>query len=47
MKEVNRITPRVKEILRNYEGNSPGVLANIVRLLMHGRLAGMGSDLTG
>lgn len=36
------MTPRVKEILRKYEGNSPGVLANLARLLMSGRLGGSG-----
>jgi fructose-bisphosphate aldolase, class I len=42
VKGSNGITPRVKEILRNYDGNVPGVLANIARLLMTGRLAGTG-----
>jgi len=32
------MTPRVKEILRNYEGNPPGVLTNLARLLMNGRM---------
>jgi class I fructose-bisphosphate aldolase len=36
------MTPRVKEILRNYEGNPPGVLMNLARLLMNGRLGGTG-----
>lgn len=36
------MTPRVKEILRNYAGNPPGVLNNLARLLMSGRLAGTG-----
>ena len=36
------MTPRVKEILRNYEGNPPGVLTNLARLLMNGRLGGSG-----
>ena len=36
------MTPRVKEILRNYDGNPPGVLMNLARLLMNGRLAGTG-----
>jgi fructose-bisphosphate aldolase, class I len=36
------ITPRVKEILRYYDGHSPGIVANIARLLMNGRLAGTG-----
>jgi class I fructose-bisphosphate aldolase len=35
-------TPRVKEILSWYEGESPGVKASLSRLLMHGRLAGTG-----
>ncbi len=38
----NVITPRVKEILKNYEGNSPGILSNLACLLMSGRLAGTG-----
>jgi len=36
------MTPRVKEILRIYEGNPPGVLTNLARLLMNGRLGGSG-----
>ncbi len=36
------MTPRVREILRNYEGNSPGVLMNLARLLMNGTLGGTG-----
>src|SRR4051794_21741284 len=38
-------TPRVKEILGNYNGQSPAVLTNIARLLTHGRLAGTGKLL--
>lgn len=36
------ITPVVQSILRNYEGEAPGVKANLVRMLMQGRLAGTG-----
>ena len=36
------MTSRVKEILRNYEGNSPGILMNLSRLLMSGKLGGTG-----
>jgi class I fructose-bisphosphate aldolase len=36
------ITPVVQSILRNYEGEAPGVKANLVRLLMQGRLGGSG-----
>jgi len=36
------MTPRVKDILRYYDGNSPGVLMNLARLLMNGRLGGTG-----
>jgi class I fructose-bisphosphate aldolase len=36
------ITPTVQAILRNYEGENPGVKANLVRMLMQGRLAGTG-----
>lgn len=36
------ITPRVKEILGYYEGASPGVLTNLARILMSGRLRGTG-----
>jgi len=36
------MTPRVKDILRYYDGNSPGVLTNLARLLMNGRLGGTG-----
>src|SRR6185295_16037921 len=35
-------TSRVREILSWYPSDSPGTLANIYRLLMHGRLAGTG-----
>ena len=36
------MTPRVKEILRNYDGSSLGVLLNLARLLMNGILGGTG-----
>jgi len=36
------ITPAVKKILDNYESDNPGVKANLVRMLMHGRLGGTG-----
>ncbi|TAL39573.1 MAG: class I fructose-bisphosphate aldolase [Alphaproteobacteria bacterium] len=36
------ITPVVQEILSKYESDSPGVKANIARILMHGKLAGTG-----
>lgn len=36
------MTPRVKEILKNYDGSSPGVLTNLARLLMNGTLGGTG-----
>ncbi|HEY3860603.1 MAG TPA: class I fructose-bisphosphate aldolase [Verrucomicrobiae bacterium] len=35
-------TPRVKEILSWYGSDNPGTLANIARLLNHGKLAGTG-----
>jgi class I fructose-bisphosphate aldolase len=37
-----RVTPKIKEILSWYEGEYPGVKANLVRLLMNGKLAGTG-----
>ncbi|MEM8947746.1 MAG: class I fructose-bisphosphate aldolase [Pseudomonadota bacterium] len=37
-----QMTPKVKEILSWYEGECPGVKANLARLLMQGRLAGTG-----
>ena len=37
-----QLKSKVKEILSWYEGESPGVKGNLVRLLMHGRLAGTG-----
>jgi class I fructose-bisphosphate aldolase len=37
-----KVTQRVRNILANYEGESPGTKANIARILMHGRLAGTG-----
>jgi fructose-bisphosphate aldolase, class I len=36
------VTPEVQEILSKYESDSPGVKANIARILMHGKLAGTG-----
>jgi len=37
-----KVTQRVKKILSNYEGQTPGTKANLARLLMHGKLAGTG-----
>ncbi len=36
------MTERVREILRYYEGENPGVLTNLARLLNHGLLSGTG-----
>jgi class I fructose-bisphosphate aldolase len=36
------MTPRVKDILSWYGADNPGTLANLARLLNHGRLAGTG-----
>jgi class I fructose-bisphosphate aldolase len=36
------ITPAVKAILANYESDNPGTKANLVRMLMQGRLGGTG-----
>ncbi len=36
------MTPRVREILGWYQGENPGVLSNLARMLNHGRLAGTG-----
>lgn len=36
------ITQRVKDILKNYESDTPGTKANLARLLSHGRLGGTG-----
>ena len=36
------ITPTVRQILSWYEGENPGVKANLARMLMHGKLAGTG-----
>ena len=36
------MTERVQQILSNYAGENPGVLANLARLLNHGTLAGTG-----
>ncbi len=36
------MTPRVREILSWYGAENPGVLANLARILNHGRLAGTG-----
>jgi len=37
-----RATRTVQKILSNYEGDTPGVKANLCRLLMHGKLGGTG-----
>lgn len=37
-----KITRKVKEILSWYESDTPGLKANLARLLMHGRLGGTG-----
>jgi class I fructose-bisphosphate aldolase len=37
-----RVTEKVREIVSWYESENPGVKANLVRLMMHGRLAGSG-----
>ena len=37
-----RTTERVRKILDWYEGDPPGVKANLARILMHGKLAGTG-----
>ena len=37
-----RSTPIVQKILSNYEGEAPGVKANLARMLMEGRLGGTG-----
>ena len=36
------LTPQIREILKNYESESPAVKSNLVRILMNGRLAGTG-----
>jgi len=36
------MTPRVREILSWYQGENPGVLTNLARMLNHGRLGGTG-----
>jgi class I fructose-bisphosphate aldolase len=35
-------TPKVADILKNYESDGPGIKSNLARLLMHGRLGGTG-----
>ena len=37
-----KITRKVKTILDNYGSDSPGVKANLARMLMQGRLGGSG-----
>ena len=37
-----RVTQRVKKILDWYEGDPPGVKANLARILMNGKLGGTG-----
>jgi class I fructose-bisphosphate aldolase len=37
-----RASATVKKILRNYEGETPGVKANLARILMEGKLGGTG-----
>ena len=42
MNEGFRMTKRVQEILSYYNGDAPGIRANLARLLMSGRLGGTG-----
>ena len=42
MSTIKGKTPKVAEILRNYESDGPGTKNNLARLLMHGRLGGTG-----
>ncbi|EBA03668.1 fructose-bisphosphate aldolase [Rhodobacterales bacterium HTCC2150] len=37
-----RATRAVQKILSNYEGTTPGVKANLCRMLMNGKLGGTG-----
>jgi len=37
-----KVTRRVRQILDNYQSDTPGVKANLARILMHGRLGGTG-----
>ncbi len=37
-----KMTPRVRKILSHYESDNPGTKANLVRILMQGRLGGTG-----
>src|ERR1700742_4136741 len=37
-----KVSRRVREILDNYEGETPGTKANLARMLMAGRLGGTG-----
>ena len=37
-----KLTKRVRDILANYEGETPGTKANLARMLMAGRLGGTG-----
>jgi class I fructose-bisphosphate aldolase len=37
-----KMTETVKEILSNYESDSPGTKTNLARILMTGKLAGTG-----
>lgn len=38
-------TKAIQEILSNYDGENPGVKANLYKMLMHGKLAGTGKML--
>jgi fructose-bisphosphate aldolase, class I len=42
MEMTMRATKAVQAILRNYEGDTPGVKANLCRMLMEGKLGGTG-----
>lgn len=39
---MNKITKKVQTILQNYSYETPGVLSNLAKILMHGRLGGSG-----
>ena len=38
----SKMTEQIKNILKNYGGDNPGTLANLVRMLEHGYLGGTG-----
>jgi class I fructose-bisphosphate aldolase len=38
-----KITPQVKNILKNYDSEKPAIIKKLYEILMHGKLSGTGT----